>query len=95
MDWLNELLKLLFGQVGVLGTVLIGMVFYIGRLLEAEQKAHTDTRKRSEDTGEKRTVLFETYLKTMSDLKNAIESSNNISRKCLEDLAAEINRKRQ
>jgi len=94
MDWVNELLKLLFGQVGVLGTVLIGMVYYIGRLLETEQKEHAETRRRAEETNERRIAIFETYLKAMADLKGAVESSANLTKLAIDGLTVAINRRK-
>lgn len=93
-SWVQELLKLLFGQVGVLGTVLIGIAAYIAYLHKKEMEAHEETRRRGDEVAEKRTVLFETYLKTLSDLKIAIEASSNSNRIAIDTLAAAINRKR-
>lgn len=95
LSWLQELLKLLFGQVGVLGTVLIGFAAYIGWLLEQEKREHERTRTRAEEVYEKRTILFETYLKAMTELRVAVEASATTNRIAIDALTTAINSRKR
>ena len=74
LGWLHQLLTLLFGQVGVLGTILIGMVAGMFWLLLKEQEAHGKTRTSVQEVNEKRLELALSTLKTLEDLTGAIEA---------------------
>lgn len=44
MEWIQDLLKLLFGQLGVVGTVCFLAVAYVAYLLQQEKEDHKATR---------------------------------------------------
>lgn len=81
--WVSQVLTLLFGQVGVLGTVLIAMVGTLLWLLWREQEAHDKTREQVALVNEKRIELAINTLNTLHELRNAVNA-----------LAEEIKRKR-
>jgi len=72
-SFILSLLQLLFGQTGALGTVLIGMVAYLAWSLQQEKKDHKETRVAMQAAAEKRYETFESYIKAMADLKQAVD----------------------
>lgn len=73
-SWLSSILTLLFGQVGVLGTVLIAASAYIAWQLHLEQLDHKETRRKYEEMNEKRLELFAHVLKSVGEMKTSIDA---------------------
>lgn len=71
-DFVTKTLTLLFGQVGVLGTILIAVCGLLLWLFHKEQLAHANTRDRYEATSEKRMELYASFLTHLEQLKNQI-----------------------
>lgn len=69
---LVEFVKLLFGQVGVIGTVCLGVAAFIGWLLQEERASHTQTRTKYEEMNDKRFDLLLAQQQTLTALKDAV-----------------------
>lgn len=67
-----DLLKLLFGQVGVIGTLCLSLAVFLGWLYREEIKAHQLTRTRYEDMNEKRFEILTTQSKVLTELKDTM-----------------------
>jgi len=72
-SFILTILQLLFGQTGALGTVLIGMCGFLAWLLIQERKSHDETRGRMQEMADKRTEIFESYIKVVADLKTSVD----------------------
>ncbi len=78
--WLKSLLEVLFGQIGVVSTILIAVCAYITWLYEKERElhgkereSHESTRKQMQELSEKRfAIILETF-KVMEGFKREIE----------------------
>lgn len=82
--WVTNLLQLLFGQLGVLGTVCFLFMSYIAWQLDVEQKLHRETRRRYEELNERRLQVFDALANSIKDLKVSVDSAitiNNRNRK--------------
>lgn len=64
--------KLLFGQVGVLGTVIIGFAGFIAWLYIREREAHEATRKLMWEASEARYKVLESNLATLKELQSTV-----------------------
>lgn len=64
--------KLLFGQVGVLGTVIIGFAGFIAWLYLKEREAHEATRRLMWDQSEARYKVLESNLTTLKELQTTV-----------------------
>jgi hypothetical protein len=76
MEWgmLEGLLRLLFGQLGVLGTALVAFSAVLMWLLLREQEEHAQTRKASAEINEKRLELAVQTLKALHEFKSSIDA---------------------
>lgn len=85
MEWgvVSQILTVLFGQVGVLGTVLIAFSGVLLWLLQREQDSHEKTREQVALVNEKRIELAISTLNSLHELRNAIDA-----------LAEEVKRRR-
>lgn len=70
--FLLELLKLLFGQVGVLGTVLIAFGAFTAYLYITERKAHDVTRTLMLAQNDARFKILESNLQTLKELQSTV-----------------------
>jgi hypothetical protein len=70
--WILEGLKLLFGQVGVLGTVIIGFAGFIAWLYIKEREAHDSTRQLMLTQNEARYKVLESNLATLKELQHTV-----------------------
>ena len=73
-SWITELLKLLFGQMGVLGTTLMIMFAYVAWQLHLEKLDHRKSRERHEEVTDKRLELLQTLTKTISELERTVSN---------------------
>lgn len=64
-----EGLKLLFGQVGVLGTVIIGFAGFVAWLYIKEREAHDATRQLMLTQNEARFKVLESNLVTLKEIQ--------------------------
>lgn len=76
MSWetIEQLLKLLFGNIGVGGTVGVCVAIYIGWLYDQEKKDHKATRLAVQEDAEKRRELQEKYIEVLTRLSVMIEA---------------------
>jgi len=74
MDWWISLLQLLFGQLGVVGTVCFVMAMYIAYLHHQEREDHKATRVLMERDVERRATIHEQYIKVLAEMKLLLES---------------------
>jgi hypothetical protein len=70
--FLLDLIKLLFGQVGVLGTVLIAFGSFCAWLYITERKAHDATRSLMMQQNEARFKILESNLQTLKELQSTV-----------------------
>lgn len=73
MDQLVPLLQLLFGQTGVVGTILIAIAAYFAYLYNQERNDHKETRRLMNEAADKRAQVLEAYIKGFSDIKTSID----------------------
>jgi hypothetical protein len=73
LGWAEGLLRLLFGNLGALGTLFVIVSVYQGWQLKLEQDEHKETRTTLGELNEKRLMLHEENLKTLGELKNSID----------------------
>lgn len=74
LAWILSLLQLLFGQAGVVGTILIGGFAYVAWQLKLEQDAHDKTRTQKDELSEKRYALLEKQLSVMGEFRVALDN---------------------
>jgi hypothetical protein len=72
-SFIINLLSLLFGQTGALGTVLIMANAYQAWLYLQERKSHEATRQSMQTAADKRTEILESYVKSIGDIKQSID----------------------
>lgn len=72
MEWLESLLKLLFGQLGPLGTVCLGVAAYTAWLHYEEKKDHKKTREIVAEDAEKRLKIHQEYIQTLAEIKTLL-----------------------
>lgn len=83
--WAINLLQLLFGQIGAVGTICVAVAGYMGWQLHLAQQAtkelfikmaqeRADMTTKFESSQEKRVELLSTYLHTLSEFKNTLDS---------------------
>lgn len=79
-SWLKALLEVLFGQIGVVSTILVAVCAYITWLYEKERalhgkerESHENTRKQMQELGEKRFAVILEAFKVMEGFKKEIE----------------------
>jgi hypothetical protein len=73
-DTIEQLLKLLFGNIGVGGTVGVCVAIYIGWLLHQEKEDHRQTRLAVKLDADKRIEIQEKYIEVLTRLTVLIES---------------------
>lgn len=73
MDLWIETLKLLFGQLGVVGTVCFLMTGYLAYLHRQEKEDHGKTRKLLDADLDKRLELHQNYIQLLVEIKSALE----------------------
>lgn len=73
-DWVTDLLRLLFGQLGVVGTVCAVAAVYSAWLLKLEQDAHNTTREKNEILNDKRIEVFTQIVETLSEMKTSVDT---------------------
>lgn len=67
-----DLIKLLFGQVGVIGTLCLAVAAWFAYSYREEREAHLKTQTRYEDLNEKRFELLKSQSDTLTALKDAM-----------------------
>lgn len=67
-----DLIKLLFGQVGVIGTLCLGIAAWFAYQYREEREAHLRTQNRYEELNEKRFELMKTNHETLNALKDSV-----------------------
>jgi hypothetical protein len=67
-----DLIKLLFGQVGVIGTLCLAVAAWFAYSYREEREAHLKTQSRYEDMNEKRFEVLKSNQETLTMLKDAI-----------------------
>jgi len=70
---LVDLLKLLFGNLGVLGTMLTVLVAYMAWLLNTERGKHDETRRLVMETQERRLEMYAANVRVLSELKTLLD----------------------
>ena len=73
MEFLWKLLSLLFGQVGVLGTILIAMCTYLAWDVKEERASHRATREYIYELQEKRVQMHTANLEAMTEIKVSLD----------------------
>ena len=74
LEGLQAVLTLLFGQVGVLGTVLIGFSAILFYLLREERAEHAKTRLRAEELHDRRLELAKQTLIALHEQQTALNA---------------------
>ena len=69
---LVDLIKLLFGQVGVIGTICLGLAAFVGWLLREERNAHLMTQRRYEELNEKRFEILLMHQKALGEVRDSL-----------------------
>lgn len=69
MEWLKDLLTLLFGQLGPLGTVCVAAAAYSAWLHHTEREDHRKTRELVAADAEKRLKIHEAFIGTLTEMK--------------------------
>ena len=67
-----DLIKLLFGQVGVIGSLCLFVAAWFAYSYREEREAHLKTQSRYEDMNEKRFEVLKSNQETLTMLKDAI-----------------------
>lgn len=73
LSWISELLKLLFGNLGAIGTIAVVFCGFLAYMLHIEQKEHACTREKNEVLNEKRYVAFEKMVVALIEQKAALD----------------------
>lgn len=74
MDSWIEILKLLFGQLGVVGTVCFLMSGYLAYLHRQEKEDHKATRQLMEGDLDKRLKIHQEYIQVLTQIKTMMEA---------------------
>lgn len=72
MEWAEGFLKFLFGQLGPLGTICLGVAAYTAWLHHQEKEDHKATRKLVAEDAAKRLLLHEKYIAVLTEVKTLI-----------------------
>jgi len=72
METWIEVLKLLFGQLGVVGTVCFAMAGYLARLHYQEKEDHKKTRAAMEVDMDKRLKIHHEYIEVLTEIKQLL-----------------------
>lgn len=72
MDWVQELLKLLFGQLGSLGTVCVAAAAYSAWLHYSEREDHKKTREMVARDAEQRLVAYNKHVQVLAEIKTLL-----------------------
>lgn len=77
MEWAESLLKLLFGQLGPLGTVCLGVAAYTAWLHYQEKQDHKRTREIVAEDAEKRLKIHQEYITVLTEIKTMMVKGHN------------------
>lgn len=72
MEWLEGLLKLLFGQLGVVGTVCFLWAFYLGWLYDLERKDHKASRDTLRELSQTQAGMNLKVIEVLTELRTLI-----------------------
>ena len=72
MEWVESLLKLLFGHLGPLGTTLVAAAAYMAWLHNQEREDHKKTRQLVADDAEKRLIIHQDYIRVLTEIKTIL-----------------------
>lgn len=72
-EWMSQLIELLFGKLGALGTVCLAAAGWTGYLLRLEQDAHERTRQQFQLYLESQSIFREKYLELLTELRTFLE----------------------
>lgn len=72
MEWVENLLKLLFGQLGPLGTVTLAAAAYSAWLHWQEREDHKRTRQLVAEDAEKRLKLHQDFIAVLTEIKTLL-----------------------
>lgn len=72
MEWVESLLKLLFGQLGPLGTTTLAAAAYMAFLHHQEREDHKRTRELVAEDAEKRLKIHQDYIAVLSEIKTLL-----------------------
>lgn len=73
MEWLQDLLKLLFGHLGPLGTVCVAAAVYAAWLHHQEKEDHKETRKAVAEDAARRIEIHNRYLEILSEMRVVLD----------------------
>lgn len=69
MEWIESLLKLLFGQLGPLGTLFVAAATYLARLHWQEREDHKRTRELIAQDADKRLAIHQDYIRVLTEIR--------------------------
>lgn len=69
MEWVKDLLTLLFGQLGPLGTVCVAAATYSAWLHHTEREDHRKTREMVAKDSEARLKIHNSFIETLAEMK--------------------------
>lgn len=73
MDWLKDLLTLLFGQLGPLGTVCVAAAAYSAWLHHTEREDHRKTRELVAKDAEGRLKIHQQFIEVLTEMKTLLQ----------------------
>lgn len=69
MEWIQDLLKLLFGQLGVVGTVCFAATVHIAWLFHQEKEDHKNTRETIKDVVASQALANMKFIELLTEIK--------------------------